>query len=79
MTPRHFYGYFLNVMPNQAEINKTANLIKGTRELAGLTQEEAAKVIGYSVSMLQKFEGGRRTPPARSLAPMIAALNKAAK
>mgnify|MGYP003677589385 CR=1 FL=1 len=61
-------------MPTPAEIKKTAMTIKHCRELAGLTQVEAAKVVGYSVSHLQKFESGRYAPPERAIKPIIEAL-----
>jgi len=51
-----------------------ASKIKTARESAGLTQEEFAAKVGYSKSAIQKFEAGRRTPPARAIAAIINAV-----
>lgn len=59
--------------------SKTAMMLKGARELAGLTQIEAAALVGYSVSAIGKFENGRRTPPDRALKPMMEKLVNAQK
>ena len=53
---------------------KPADLIKSARESCGLTQEQAAARVGYSVSALCKFEQGRATPPKRGLAHILATL-----
>lgn len=52
-------------------MSKPAHQIRAAREAAGLTQAEASAASGYSVSAIQKFEAGRRTPPARAIQPLI--------
>jgi DNA-binding transcriptional regulator YiaG len=59
--------------------SKTALLIKHAREIANLTQVEAAAITGYSVSALQKFENGRRVPPDRAIKPLLEKLVNAQK
>jgi transcriptional regulator with XRE-family HTH domain len=53
---------------------KPAVTIRRLREAAGLTQQEAGDKIGYSRSAIQKFELGRRTPPARIMPLIVAGL-----
>jgi len=58
-------------------MSKPAYLIRAARDAAGLTQAEASAASGYSVSAIQKFEAGRRTPPARAIQPLIEAITNA--
>jgi transcriptional regulator with XRE-family HTH domain len=58
-------------------MSKPAHLIRAARDAAGLTQAEASAASGYSVSAIQKFEAGRRTPPARAIQPLIEAITNA--
>ncbi|MEU6245740.1 helix-turn-helix transcriptional regulator [Streptomyces sp. NPDC047024] len=39
-------------------------VLKSLRELAGLTQEEFARLVGYSVAYIAKIEQGKRFPPS---------------
>jgi len=55
-------------------MSKPAQQIRAARESAGITQAEASAASGYSVSAIQKFEAGRRTPPARAIQPLLAAI-----
>ena len=55
-------------------MSKPSQLIRAARDAAGITQAEASAASGYSVSAIQKFEAGRRTPPARAIQPLIAAI-----
>ncbi|MGW5335747.1 helix-turn-helix domain-containing protein [Streptomyces bauhiniae] len=54
---------------NNAELEPSESLktfgavLKSLRELAGLTQEEFAKRLGYSVAYIAKIEQGKRFPP----------------
>ncbi|MEU4153898.1 helix-turn-helix transcriptional regulator [Streptomyces sp. NPDC026659] len=54
---------------NNVEIEPSESLktfgavLKSLRELAGLTQEEFAKRVGYSVAYIAKIEQGKRFPP----------------
>ena len=58
-----------------SRMSKPAHLIRAARDAAGITQSQASAASGYSVSAIQKFEAGRRTPPARAIQPLIAAIN----
>ena len=54
-----------------SRMSKPAHQIRAAREAAGITQSQASAASGYSVSAIQKFEAGRRTPPARAIQPLI--------
>jgi len=58
-------------------MSKPAQQIRAARESAGITQAEASAASGYSISAIQKFEAGRRTPPARAIQPLIEAITNA--
>jgi transcriptional regulator with XRE-family HTH domain len=60
-----------------SRMSKPAHLIRAARDAAGLTQSQASAASGYSVSAIQKFEAGRRTPPARAIQPLLAAIANA--
>ncbi|WP_030815610.1 helix-turn-helix domain-containing protein [Streptomyces sp. NRRL F-2799] len=57
-------GGSTNVELEPSESLKTFGaVLKSLRELAGLTQEEFAKRVGYSVAYIAKIEQGKRFPP----------------
>jgi transcriptional regulator with XRE-family HTH domain len=58
-------------------MSKPAQQIRAARDAAGITQSQASAASGYSVSAIQKFEAGRRTPPARAIQPLIEAITNA--
>jgi transcriptional regulator with XRE-family HTH domain len=60
-------------------MSKPAHLIRAARDAAGLTQSQASAASGYSISAIQKFEAGRRTPPARAIQPLIEAITNAGR
>jgi transcriptional regulator with XRE-family HTH domain len=60
-----------------SRMSKPAHLIRAARDAAGLTQSQASAASGYSISAIQKFEAGRRTPPARAIQPLLAAITNA--
>lgn len=51
-----------------------AKRLRAAREKAGLTQSEAAKKAGYSLSAIVKFEGGKRTPRALVVPAILTAI-----
>jgi transcriptional regulator with XRE-family HTH domain len=55
----------------QPEIKDT---IRSAREACGITQSEAAAKAGYSLSMWGRFETGKRTPPRKAMAGIMAAI-----
>ena len=60
-----------------SRMSKPAHLIRAARDAAGITQSQASAASGYSVSAIQKFEAGRRTPPARAIQPLIDSITNA--
>lgn len=56
--------------------NPTPETIRKAREWAGLTQEQAAALIGYSRRSWQSWEGGQRTMRAVTLAAFKAEVEK---
>ena len=55
--------------PEASDSLKTFGAVhKALRETAGLTQEEYAEVVGYSVHAIAKLEQGRRFPQPRFIA-----------
>ncbi|MFD8807039.1 helix-turn-helix domain-containing protein [Streptomyces sp. NPDC059597] len=57
-------GSSTNSEPESSASLKTFGaVLKSLRELAGLTQEEFAKRVGYSAAYIAKIEQGKRFPP----------------
>ncbi len=52
-------------------IKKIAKFLKEERENSNLTQEEAAKRIGVSKSIISKWETGKSYPPLENLSKII--------
>lgn len=48
------------------------NALKRARQCAGLTQEKAAEMSGYSVDTIQAWEAGTRRPPVETREDMAA-------
>jgi transcriptional regulator with XRE-family HTH domain len=55
--------------------NSQAEAIRKAREVAGLSQEQAAQAVGIKVQAWQKYEYGERNPKDDMLEKIAAALN----
>jgi transcriptional regulator with XRE-family HTH domain len=55
--------------------NSQAEAIRKAREVAGLSQEQAAQALGIKVQAWQKYEYGERNPKDDMLEKIAAALN----
>jgi transcriptional regulator with XRE-family HTH domain len=55
--------------------NSQAEAIRKAREVAGLSQEQAAQAVGIKVQAWQKYEYGERNPKDDMLEKIATALN----
>ena len=49
--------------------------LRGLRDIAGLTQSEAADLVGMSPKTIERWEAGRHEPKLTELQPYVRAIN----